>query len=109
MAFPNPVAVRRVRYSITAALLAFTVCSVSVSAAGPVYPDVSSAHADIDAAMTKARAERKRVIVDFGGNWCGDCKVLDANFHKSENAALLESGFVLVHVNVVDKAISENF
>ena len=59
--------------------------------------------------MNRARAKRKRVLVDFGGNWCGDCKVLDANFHKPENAALLEKGFVLVHVNVGDKGISDNF
>jgi thiol:disulfide interchange protein len=78
-------------------------------AAGPTYPDVSSAKADIDAAMKQARAERKRVLVDFGGNWCGDCKVLEANFHRTENAALLQSEFVLVHVNVGDKGISHNF
>jgi thioredoxin 1 len=78
-------------------------------AAGPIYSDVSSAKADIDGAMKQARATHKRMLVDFGGNWCGDCKVLDANFHKPENAALLEKGFVLVHVNVGDKGISDNF
>jgi thioredoxin 1 len=35
--------------------------------------------------------------------------VLDANFHNPENAALLEAGFVLVHVNVGDKGIDHNF
>ncbi len=92
-------------------IAAAVACLVALGslAAGPVYPDVSSARADIDAAMNRARAKRKRVLVDFGGNWCGDCKVLDANFHKPENAALLEKGFVLVHVNVGDKGISDNF
>ena len=92
-------------------LAAAVACLVALGsfAAGPIYPDVSSARTDVDAAMKQARAERKRVLVDFGGNWCGDCKVLDANFHKPENKALLDSGFVLVHVNVGDKGISDNF
>jgi thioredoxin 1 len=78
-------------------------------AAGPIYPETAKAGADIDAALKQAAASQKRVLVDFGGNWCGDCKVLDANFHKPENQALLDSGFVLVHVNVGDKGISDNF
>src|ERR1700759_1101646 len=36
-----------------------------------IYPDVQAAHTDIQAALAKARAEHKRVLVDFGGDWCG--------------------------------------
>jgi len=100
--------VRRAALSIAAAL-ALTVLPLSASAAGPIYPEAKNARADIDAALKEAAASHKRVLVDFGGNWCGDCKVLDANFHRPENGALLESGFVLVHVNVGDKGISDNF
>ena len=39
-------------------------------------------------------------MVDFGGNWCGDCQVLDIYFHNPENRPILESNFVLVHVNI---------
>lgn len=78
-------------------------------AAGPVYPDVARARADVDAALAEAAKGRKRVIVDFGGNWCGDCKVLDINLRRPENAALLEKNYVLVHVNVGDKGIDTNF
>ena len=49
------------------------------------------------------------MLVDFGGNWCGDCKVLDINLKKPENAAILERRYVLVHVNVGDKGIDSNF
>ena len=90
--------------SIAAALVSF-----AASAAEPIYPDVSRARADIDSALKQAATTQKRVLVDFGGNWCGDCKVLDLNFHKPENAGLLEAGFVLVHVNVGDKGIDHNF
>jgi thiol:disulfide interchange protein len=65
-----------------------------------IFPDVSQAQADIDAALVKARHEHKRVILDFGGDWCGDCQVLNIYFHQSPNAELLEKHFVLVDVNI---------
>jgi thioredoxin 1 len=79
-----------------------------VQAAEPIYPDVSRANADIDSALKEAKHTHKRVLVDFGGDWCTDCKVLDINFRKPENAELLKRHYVLVHVNVGAKGIDEN-
>jgi thioredoxin 1 len=79
-----------------------------VQAAEPIYPDVSRAAADIDAALKEAKHSYKRVLVDFGGDWCTDCKVLDINFRKPENAEVLKRHYVLVHVNVGAKGIDEN-
>jgi thiol:disulfide interchange protein len=78
-------------------------------AAGPLYPDTARAEADVAAALEAAAKGGKRVLVDFGGNWCGDCKVLDLHLKKPENAAILEARYVLVHVNVGDKGIDSNF
>ena len=89
------------------AILALTLPLVTI-AAEPLYPDVSRGKADVDAALKQAAATKKRVIVDFGGNWCADCKVLDINLKKPENAALLEKHYVLVHVNVGEKGIDRN-
>jgi thiol:disulfide interchange protein len=55
---------------------------------------------DIAAALQQARREHKRVILDFGGDWCGDCQVLDIYFHQSPNAELLDRNFLLVHIDV---------
>ncbi|HUL57031.1 MAG TPA: thioredoxin family protein, partial [Usitatibacter sp.] len=76
--------------------------------AAPIYPPVPAAAADIKAGVAEAARTHKRVLLDFGGNWCTDCKVLDAYMHRPENAALLER-FVVVHVNVGDKGITDNF
>lgn len=65
-----------------------------------IYPDVQAAHTDIQAALAKARAEHKRVLVDFGGDWCGDCQVLNYYMHQSPNKELLEKYYVLVDVNI---------
>ncbi len=64
------------------------------------YPDPSSAGADLAHALRLASATHKRVILDFGGNWCGDCKVLDLYFHDPANLALINANFVLVHINI---------
>jgi thiol:disulfide interchange protein len=65
-----------------------------------IYPPATQAEPDIAAALRNASASHKRVILDFGGNWCTDCRVLDIYFHDSANKALLEGNYVLVHVNI---------
>jgi thioredoxin 1 len=65
-----------------------------------IYPGVDAAPAEIKAALAKARAEHKRVILDFGGDWCGDCQVLNYAMHQSPNDALLKKYYILVDVNV---------
>jgi thiol:disulfide interchange protein len=80
-------------------LLAITVLP-ALSADRDIYPDPAEARADLAAALKTAAATHKRVILDFGGNWCGDCHVLDIYFHNPENRPILESNYVLVHINV---------
>jgi thiol-disulfide isomerase/thioredoxin len=88
----------------------FVIAAVAQAhAADAMYPPVERAKADVEGALLKAAKSGKRVIVDFGGNWCTDCKVLDINMKKPENAALLDQHFVVVHVNVGDKGITDNF
>jgi thiol-disulfide isomerase/thioredoxin len=63
-----------------------------------LYSETSNPTADIAAAMVRARREHKRIILDFGGNWCGDCQVLD--IYYQQNAELLNKNFILVHINI---------
>ncbi len=65
-----------------------------------IYPDPAQARSDLAAALKTAGQAHKRILLDFGGNWCGDCVVLDLYFHDPKNRAILEANFVLVHVNV---------
>jgi len=69
-------------------------------AATTIYSDTADAKEEIRQALLKAAAEHKRVILDFGGNWCGDCQVLNIYFHDPGNAGLLSTNYVLVDVNV---------
>jgi thioredoxin 1 len=70
------------------------------SAGRDIYPDPGQARADVAAALKLAAMTHKRVLLDFGGNWCGDCQVLDLYFHNEANRPILEANFVLVHVNI---------
>jgi thiol:disulfide interchange protein len=63
-----------------------------------IYSESADPQADIAAGLKKAAQEHKRVLLDFGGDWCGDCQVLDIYFHQPPNSELLQRNFVLVHV-----------
>jgi thiol:disulfide interchange protein len=65
-----------------------------------IYPGPEQAAADIAAALKTATAEHRRVILDFGGDWCADCQALDLYFHDEANRPILEAHFVLVHINI---------
>ena len=89
--------------------LAALLMAFAVQAAAAIYPEIARARADIEAGLKEAAKTNRRVLVDFGGNWCTDCIVIDRYFHQPENAALLDKHYVLVHVNVGDKGITDNF
>ena len=65
-----------------------------------LYSETADAAADIRAAQVVARRERKRILIEFGGNWCGDCLVLDGYYHQSPNAELITKYYVLLHVDI---------
>ena len=65
-----------------------------------IYPEIAEGQADVDAGLRQAAKEHKRVLLIFGGDWCGDCQVLDINLHDTTNADLVEKKYVVVHVNI---------
>ena len=90
---------KKVKLLALAALLAVGAATAS-SANREIYPAPDQAKADLAAALKTAAQTHKRILLDFGGNWCGDCQVLDIYFHNPQNLPILESNFVLVHVNI---------
>ena len=67
---------KRFKFIVLAALLAVAVGAAN-SATPDIYPDPAHARADLAVALKNAAATHKRILLDFGGNWCGDCQVLD--------------------------------
>jgi thioredoxin 1 len=90
---------KRLNWFVAAAGLALAAGTAS-SSGREIYPDPAQAKADLAAALKTAAATHRRVLIDFGGNWCGDCQVLDIYFHNEANRPILEANFVLVHLNI---------
>ena len=85
---------------IALAALILSVATVGRPATRDIYPDPAQAKGEITAALKAAAQTHRRILLDFGGNWCGDCQVLDIYFHNAQNKPILDANFVLVHVNV---------
>jgi thioredoxin 1 len=81
-------------------LLAALTGAAALGAPRDIYPSSDQAKTDLAAALATAAATHKRVLLDFGGNWCTDCHVLDTYFHDSANQPILNANYVLVHINI---------
>ena len=94
-----------------AASLALTMASCAsepapAPAAASAHPEAKSyavtpdAMADVDAALARASAGGKRVLLVMGGNWCHDSRALAGWLETPRFAALVAERYELVFVNV---------
>ncbi len=65
-----------------------------------LYSEAADPAADIAAAEKAARPTHKRILLEFGGNWCADCQLLDYYYRQSPNAELLAMHYVVVRVDI---------
>jgi thiol:disulfide interchange protein len=71
-----------------------------VSVKKDLYPADADAKKEIDEAVQRAKVEKKRVLLVFGGNWCYDCHVLDRALHEGSAGQVMKESFLLVHVDI---------
>lgn len=73
---------------------------------GPIYDEKADAKADIAAALDRAAKENRRVLIQWGGNWCGWCRLLHKLFKENRDVArvlLYEYDVVMVDIGKFDK------
>ncbi|HEY2178009.1 MAG TPA: thioredoxin family protein [Caulobacteraceae bacterium] len=64
------------------------------------YVATANAQAEVAAAAARARADHKLLLIDLGGNWCGDCRVLAGIMRLPEVATFVAAHYVVVTVDV---------
>jgi thioredoxin-related protein len=92
-----------------------TFAAIPVSVAEPVKPakpkisdESAEGNKQIADALTLAKKEKKRVLLQFGANWCGWCHRLHKLFESDkEIAATLKANFIVVLVDVNEKHNSD--
>ncbi|MDE2357257.1 MAG: thioredoxin family protein [Alphaproteobacteria bacterium] len=107
---------RAILGSISALSLALAAGGLAVAAPAPSVSIQSLAqlqtplpypydeHADADAAvkagLLQARREHKLLLIDLGGNWCPDCRILAGVMRLPEVASFVSAHYVVVPVDV---------
>jgi thiol:disulfide interchange protein len=84
-------------------IIAAAVPVVSEDQAHPVehpYDTQADAHAEVEAALAEARTSGRRVLLDFGGNWCADCRVLSGVLESPAVKPWLAANFVTVLIDI---------
>jgi thiol-disulfide isomerase/thioredoxin len=69
------------------------------------YDEAANADAAVAKAKAKARASHKLLLIDLGGNWCGDCRILSATMSLPDLKPFLDRHYetVLVDAGRFDK------
>ena len=65
-----------------------------------IYSPHANAQTDIAEAIKKAKAEKKNVLIQAGGNWCGWCIEFNRFSHADRQIdSLLKADFIVYHLN----------
>jgi thiol:disulfide interchange protein len=65
-----------------------------------LYQPTADADKDIAAAVAMAASQKKLVLIEFGGDWCVDCWVLDTLMHEKTVEPIVRESFLVVKVDV---------
>src|SRR5437899_2541719 len=71
-----------------------------------IYDEAADAQQLIDAALAKAKKNNRRVLIQWGANWCGWCRMLHGTFATDkaiQKKLQYEYDVVLVDVGQFDK------
>ena len=69
-----------------------------------VYDAERDAGEDLKMTVLRAEKEKKRILIQLGGNWCGWCRAMSRFFHENDKvAAKLADDYIIMKVNYSDE------
>jgi thioredoxin len=81
-------------------LLTLAAAVVPPASAQRFFDTTANAAKDVVAALEKARADKRLVLLDFGADWCPDCRALEKLFGDTLVAGFLAEKFHVVRIDV---------
>ena len=74
------------------------------------YGNDRNADEDLKATIARATAEKKRILLQVGGEWCGWCKLLTGFIEKNDSVrSSLEKNYLLMKVTYTKEQPNEAF
>jgi thiol-disulfide isomerase/thioredoxin len=64
------------------------------------YDEHADANAAVAAARARAQARHKLLLIDLGGNWCPDCRILAGTMEEPALRAFVDAHYEVVTVDV---------
>lgn len=64
------------------------------------YDEGADASAQVAAAAARAKARHKLLLIDLGGNWCPDCRILAGTMELPEVRTFVRAHYEVVTVDV---------
>ena len=64
------------------------------------YDEAADGARAVATARKRALAEHKKLLIDLGGNWCADCRILAGVIALPEVEAFVRSHYVVVTVDI---------
>jgi thiol-disulfide isomerase/thioredoxin len=64
------------------------------------YDEKANANTQVAAAKARAKAQGKLLLIDLGGNWCLDCRLLAGTMDTAALKAFVERHYVVVTVDI---------
>ncbi|MBO9559047.1 MAG: thioredoxin family protein [Caulobacter sp.] len=64
------------------------------------YDEKADAEADVAAALKRAKKAHKLTLIDFGGNWCPDCRIFAGLIEQPDLKKWVDKHYEVVTVNV---------
>ena len=100
IALTSSAAFASVPHSISAPHLAETSFNQLSQPLPHPYNETADATREVNAALARAKAAHKLLLIDMGGNWCGDCRVLAGTMELPDLAPFVARHYEVVLVDV---------